>query len=107
MHYEGRLTDTKTFALTKRVLLLHSQGKIDIDIALGGFPFEKDVITRSTLYEFIPTVALLTCSAEDLIVLKSFADRGRDWVDVEGIIIRQGTKLDFDYIKSNCLRCVI
>lgn len=39
-----------------------------------------------------------TCSAEDLVVLKAFAERGQDWVDVERIIVRQTGKLDWNYI---------
>jgi hypothetical protein len=35
-----------------------------------------------------------TCSAEDLVVLKSFASRPQDWIDVEKVIIRQGPRLD-------------
>lgn len=42
-----------------------------------------------------------TCSAEDLIVLKAFADRPKDWVDVEGVLIRQSTGLDWDYIRHH------
>ena len=42
-------------------------------------------------------MTLRTCSAEDLIVLKAFADRPKDWVDVEGVIIRQGDRLDWRY----------
>jgi predicted nucleotidyltransferase len=37
-------------------------------------------------------------SAEDLIVLKAFADRPKDWMDVEGIVIRQKARLDAPYI---------
>jgi hypothetical protein len=37
---------------------------------------------------------LVTCSAEDLVVLKAFADRMQDWLDIEGIIVRQGASLD-------------
>lgn len=37
------------------------------------------------------------CSAEDLIVFKAFADRGRDWVDIESVIVKQDN-LDWDYI---------
>jgi hypothetical protein len=33
-------------------------------------------------------------SAEDLVVLKAFADRPQDWIDVEGIIVRQRGGLD-------------
>jgi hypothetical protein len=43
-------------------------------------------------------VRLRTCSAEDLIVLKAFASRPRDWIDVEGIIVRQAGKLDWAYV---------
>src|ERR1041384_3495069 len=31
-------------------------------------------------------------------VLKSFAGRGQDWVDMENIVVRQGTNLDWRYI---------
>ncbi len=58
---------------------------IDVDVTLlTGFGGEEPFIAP-----------LLTCSAEDLIVLKAFAARGRDWVDVEGIIVRQAGALDW------------
>jgi hypothetical protein len=96
--YQSRMSDAKTFALARRVLLLQSSNGIGIDIALGGLPYEKNVIERSTMFEFLPGLSLLTCSAEDLIILKSFADRSRDWMDVETIVIRQQHKLDWPYI---------
>lgn len=37
---------------------------------------------------------LLTCCAEDLIVLKAFAARDRDWADIESIAARQSKQLD-------------
>ena len=39
-----------------------------------------------------------TCGAEDLVVLKAFAARPQDWIDVEQVIIRQGEKLDRELI---------
>jgi hypothetical protein len=33
-------------------------------------------------------------------VLKAFAGRGQDWVDVERIIVRQTRKLDWNYIRE-------
>ena len=97
-HYQGRVPDAKTFALFRRVLLLQSSGGIGIDIALGGLPFEETVVQRASAFEFLPGLSLLTCSAEDLVIFKSFADRSRDWADVETIIIRQQEKLDWPYI---------
>ena len=43
---------------------------------------------------------MLTCSAEDLAVLKSFADRPRDWADVETIVVRQQERLDWRIISK-------
>jgi hypothetical protein len=37
---------------------------------------------------------LITCSAEDLVVLKVFAGRPQDWLDVEGILARQNNRLN-------------
>ena len=33
-------------------------------------------------------------------MLKAFAGRGQDWVDVERIIVRQAGKLDWNYIRA-------
>jgi hypothetical protein len=68
-------------------------------VALGGLPYEELVVARATAFEFLPQLSLLTCSAEDLVVLKAFADRPRDWEDVQGIIVRQES-LDWDYVES-------
>ena len=96
--YEGRIDDAAGFARTNRVLLLRSRSGVGIDIALGGLPFEESVIERASRFAFPGDVPLLTCSAEDLIVLKAFAARGRDWVDIEGIIVRQAGALDWRYV---------
>ena len=69
--------------------------------ALAGLPFEESVVARATLFAFPGDVQLLTCSAEDLIVLKAFAARGQDWVDIEGIIVRQTGTLDWSYVDKH------
>ena len=51
------------------------------------------MIGRATDFEFVPGVTLRTASAEDLVVLKAFANRPRDWMDIEGIIARQTAEL--------------
>jgi hypothetical protein len=96
--YKARIPDGRQFAINHRVLLLQSPEGIPIDVALGGIAFEEQVVGRATRYEFLPGVSLLTCSAEDLIILKAFADRPRDWGDVETIITRQQMRLDWNYI---------
>lgn len=92
--YEPRVTDPVGFALRNRVVLVQAPSGVGIDIALGGLPFEEAAVERSTLYEFAPGISLRTASAEDLIVMKAFASRAKDWVDVEGMAIRQAGRAE-------------
>lgn len=99
-HFEGRIPNAAQFALERRVLLLRSRKGVGLDVALGALPFEALAVQRSSLFDYLPAIALRTCSAEDLVVMKAFAGRGQDWVDVERIIVRQTGKLDWDYIRA-------
>lgn len=99
-HYQARIPEAKEFAFANRVLLLKSPEGIGIDVALAGLPFEETVIERASRFEFAAGVSALTCSAEDLVILKAFADRGQDWLDIEGILVRQKGKLDRVYIET-------
>jgi predicted nucleotidyltransferase len=56
------------------------------------------MIQKATPFKFSPDCSLITCSAEDLIVLKAFADRPKDWNDVETIAMRQENNLNIEYI---------
>ena len=96
--FAPRISDSAEFARARRVLLLRSKEGVGLDIALGALPFEQLMVERSSLFEFPPHIQLRTCSAEDLIVLKAFAGRGQDWVDIERIIVRQTGKLDWNYV---------
>ena len=99
-HFEPRMDDAAAFARANRVVLLRARSGVGLDIALGGLPFEETAVGRSSLFTFPPDVSLRTCSAEDLIVLKAFADRPKDWVDVDGIIIRQSGRIDWSYVRT-------
>jgi hypothetical protein len=98
--FEPRIDQAAEFARVNRVLLLRAPSGVGLDIALGGLAFEEAAVARSSVFTFPPDVPLRTCSAEDLLVLKAFADRPKDWVDVEGIIIRQAGRLDWPYIRA-------
>jgi hypothetical protein len=92
--FRGRLPDTRTFALDNRTLLLFATNGTPIDVSLGAMPFEERAVVRSSPFDVGDGVFLTTCSAEDLVVHKSFAAREKDWLDVRGIIVRQGAQLD-------------
>ncbi|MGH9460462.1 MAG: hypothetical protein ACRD1X_04560 [Vicinamibacteria bacterium] len=92
--FPSRIPDARQFGLENRVLLIEGVEKIPIDVALGAMPFEERAVGRASAFPIAEGVSLTTCSAEDLIVFKAFAGRDKDWLDVEGIIIRQAGKLD-------------
>jgi len=95
--FASRVPEASAFATKHRVLLLISGKGIPIDVALGGIPFEERCVTRATEFDF-GEVRLLTCSAEDLVVLKAFAGRPQDWVDIESVAVRQHQELDWKLV---------
>ena len=56
-------------------------------------PFEERAVARGSPFPLGEGRSILTCSAEDLIVLKALAGRDQDWLDIEGVAIRQGPAL--------------
>lgn len=99
--FEPRIPDAARFALARRVVLLRAPSGVGLDIALGGLPFEESAVARSTFFTFPTEAQVRTCSAEDLLVMKAFANRPKDWIDVEGVIIRQSGRLDWTYIRRH------
>lgn len=96
--YAGRRVDARAFALRHRVLLCATPAGVPVDIALGALPLEAEMIGRAADVAFEPGVALRICAAEDLVVLKAFADRLQDRADVLGIAGRSGRTLDWDAV---------
>jgi hypothetical protein len=96
--YPARITDARNFAIENRVLLLRFEDGPDIDIVLAALPFEEEMISRSELVEILPTTRIRLCAAEDLFVMKAFADRPQDRADLIGIAQRRGRILDWEAI---------
>ena len=96
--YRPRIDDFLTFAVVNRIVLLESNEGLGIDLSLGGLPYEERMIERASDWDVAGHGTIRTCSAEDLIVLKSFASRPQDWIDIEKVIIRQGERLDRELI---------
>jgi hypothetical protein len=107
-HFRPRVPNAAEFALKARVALLKTLKGPDLDISLGGMPFEEQVVERASPFAFAPECTLLTCSGEDLVVLKAFADRHLDWGDIVGILRRQGGRLDRAYVLEQLYElCII
>ena len=98
--YDARIADAVDFALTRRVLLARPlwrrPGYRAGRIALSRSPRSHGPVCSPSSRK--------RCSAfvrlKILIVMKAFAARGKDWLDVEGIIVRQTGKLDWPYIRN-------
>jgi hypothetical protein len=89
-----RIPDAAAFAAESRVLPANTDQGVGVDVSLGALPFESRMIERSSIWPLDASRSLRTCSAEDLIVQKSFAGREQDWVDVRHLITRQADLLD-------------
>ena len=96
--YKPRIPDAAEFARRNRVLLVESTEGVPIDLGLAALPYEFLAVDRSSLFEFEPGCRLRTCSAEDLIVQKLFANRAQDVADVESVTDRMRGMLDWDYV---------
>jgi hypothetical protein len=92
--FHPRRDDAREMALSRRVLLIEAANTVPLDVSLGALPFEERLVERSTEYEAAPGSTLRTCSGEDLVVLKAFAGRDVDWLDLQGIALRQAGRLD-------------
>lgn len=97
--FAARRPDADTFAMVNRVLLLRTSEGVEVDVALAAFPFEIEAIDMASSWEILPTVRLRTCPAEHLIVYKLVAARLHDLGDMEGIVRRQGARLDVELIR--------
>lgn len=66
-------------------------------LALPGY--EELIIERAVRRDLDGWKAWI-CSAEDLIIQKVIAGRGKDWLDVEALLIEQRGKLDEAYVED-------
>jgi predicted nucleotidyltransferase len=70
-----------------------------VDMLVAVLPYEEQAIRRAEMIE-VEGLSLPICRAEDLIVHKAIADRPKDWLDIEKILLRQGSELDIEYVRS-------
>ena len=97
--FTPRISDALKFALKNRILLVCTASQCDIDISLGIPGYEEKVVAHVVDYELGNGRNIKFCSAEDLIIHKAVAGRPQDGSDIEGVILRQGKKLDILYIR--------
>ncbi len=89
--------DPVEFARRTYVVPIQVTDDVSADLSLGMLPYEEQAIGRAVLTD-IEGVRVPVCTAEDLIIYKAISERAKDWLDIEGILLRQGAKLEQDYI---------
>lgn len=95
-----RISDAVRFAKLNRVLLGQDCHGVPIDVSLSGMPYETELIQRSQRREYLTGKSIQICGASDLVILKAFANRVRDWQDIRGILIRSAMELDWNLIET-------
>lgn len=94
---QPRMDDVVSFAVQNRVLLLrHEASSVDLDIALGGLPFEQEAIAQA-IERTVAGLSIPLPRPEDLVIMKAIAQRPRDFADIEGLVAATPA-LDIDYI---------
>jgi len=96
-YFAFRRADAIAFAQRTYVLLIHATEEVPADLSIAFLPYEELAMQRARPVE-IEGVVVPVCTAEDLIIHKAISERERDWLDIEGVLLRQGDRLDQDYI---------
>jgi hypothetical protein len=81
-----RIDKPVDFARRARVLLLRHEGSsVDIDVILGGLPFEQSAVDHGQVYD-VGGVSIRLPRIEDLLIMKAVAHRPQDLQDIEGLL---------------------
>lgn len=89
-----RVPDADDFVARTRVLpLVHRPTAMPLDVVLAG-PGPEEAFLANARPTTIEGVTVPVASAEDLVVMKILAGRGKDLEDVAAIVEAQGDRLD-------------
>ncbi len=84
---EPRISEAEAFAKKNRVMLLrHVKSDTSIDISLGILPFEQELVERSMAYQVDDALQVFLPTPEDLIIMKSVANRPKDLEDIRALV---------------------
>jgi len=95
--FKSRASDPVTFAQQTYVVPIYASNQIAVDLGLGFLPYEEQAFEKAIIIEY-HGVMFPVCTAEDLIIHKAISEREQDWNDIEGVLARQGERLDQAYI---------
>ena len=74
-------------------------GAATVDFLLAIPGHDEQVVSRA-LQRDLEGLSIWVSTPEDLIIQKAVAGRGRDWQDIEGILVEQEGKLNLAYLED-------
>jgi hypothetical protein len=98
-HFDSRVPNPVSFARQARMILVRASNGCEVDISLALPGYEDELIPHAVEWQLEPDKCVNLCSAEDLIIHKAVAGRPQDLADIEGVVYRQGDRLDVEYIR--------
>lgn len=87
--------------MTRLRVRSHPAGPVRLDVLSADHPYYLRVIERAVRTNLLGHDLPVACP-EDIIVLKTLADRLQDRADIEAIIATQGDRLRWDLIDDEC-----
>lgn len=73
--------------------------KVIVDFLLTLPGYEEQIIERAVRRD-LGGISIWVCSIEDLIIQKVVADRQKDWLDLEALLLEQYGKLDEAFVEN-------
>ncbi len=98
--FAARVDQAREFALRHRVLLLRATNGVPLDVSFGALAFEEQAVDGASMQEIVPGQRLRLASPGSLVVFKAFADRPQDWLDLEGIVVKSGPRIDWESVQE-------
>jgi predicted nucleotidyltransferase len=76
--------------------LRHRSTNVKVDLAIGLSGFERQTVRRAERIDMAGS-PVSVATAEDLLIMKVLAGRPQDEQDITGLMMAQGSRLDWDY----------
>lgn len=95
--FHFRVSDVVSFVRRTYVVPMYASNGTGLDLGLAFLPYEVDTIERADVVTY-EGVTFPVCTAEDLIIHKAISEREKDWLDIDGILDKEGKRLDQAYV---------
>ncbi|MBI4612223.1 MAG: hypothetical protein HY720_01300 [Planctomycetes bacterium] len=103
-NFDHSTTDASLFPIDGFIRLSH-RGR-HADLALGRTPFDRCAFERRGRATLLGR-EIWVASAEDLLLYKLVAYRFKDLADARAVVVRQGGKLDLEYLRRWSLEIAV